>query len=150
VKRCSACGVEKPLEQFRRDSDGKQGRQSACKPCANARLDVWRAKTRERRLAYNRSYYNSDRGRAVIAGWQRRNPVKRRAQYLMNQAIDRGDLVKPAACESCHETKRLEGHHPDYAQPLLVMWLCRNCHKAWHRRYGEGLNAEAGAQSARD
>jgi hypothetical protein len=28
-------------------------------------------------------------------------------------------------------------HHPDYAKPLDVMWLCKLCHETWHRIHGD-------------
>jgi hypothetical protein len=28
----------------------------------------------------------------------------------------------------CGLKKRLERHHPDYALPLLIVWLCKPCH----------------------
>jgi len=37
VKRCPDCGEIKPLEQFPRNKNSKDGRHSYCKPCHNAR-----------------------------------------------------------------------------------------------------------------
>jgi hypothetical protein len=28
----------------------------------------------------------------------------------------------------CGLKKQLERHHPDYALPLLIVWLCKPCH----------------------
>ena len=142
-KRCRLCGEWKPFDQFRRKSASKDGRQNECKPCSNARLDVWREKTRERRLAYNRVYYRSEHGRASTVAWKQRNPGKYKAQLEMIRALNSGELVKPDACESCGTVTRLDGHHADYSKPLDVMWLCRTCHKGWHRQHGEGRNANA-------
>jgi Recombination endonuclease VII len=36
VKRCTKCGIEKPLEGFNKSSRAKDGRQTWCKPCQSA------------------------------------------------------------------------------------------------------------------
>lgn len=40
----------------------------------------------------------------------------------------RADMEAPECCEGCGLKKKLEKHHPDYAKPLLVVWLCKPCH----------------------
>lgn len=37
MKRCTRCGVEKPLADFGKKHDGKDGLNSRCRPCANER-----------------------------------------------------------------------------------------------------------------
>jgi hypothetical protein len=37
MKRCPDCGETKPLEEFPRNKNGKDGRHTYCKPCHNAR-----------------------------------------------------------------------------------------------------------------
>jgi hypothetical protein len=37
VKRCPDCGETKPLEEFPRNRNGRDGRHAYCKPCHNAR-----------------------------------------------------------------------------------------------------------------
>jgi hypothetical protein len=42
----------------------------------------------------------------------------------------RGKLLQKP-CRHCGES-RTERHHPDYARPLYVIWLCRPCHLKLH------------------
>ncbi len=61
-------------------------------------------------------------------------PEKYRARLKVREAIKSGRLVKPEICEACNEDGwLLEGHHPDYDQPLMVRWLCGVCHSVEHR-----------------
>lgn len=53
-------------------------------------------------------------------------------------AVAGGRLVKPRACERCGRVRKLHGHHPDYAQPLRVQWLCVFCHDLTHRYLNAG------------
>ena len=56
----------------------------------------------------------------------------------VKEALRKGILVKPSACAWCGcETQRIDGHHPDYDRPLMVVWLCVPCHKAHHRAYAD-------------
>lgn len=54
------------------------------------------------------------------------------AQKLARDAVRRGELSKPKACEDCDKEVRLQAHHPDYSKPLEVVWLCSSCHAAEH------------------
>ena len=142
MKTCSICKEVKPLDEFRRNRNHKDGHQTQCKPCSNARLDIWRARTREHRLAYNREYYRSERGKSVIRSYQERTPAQAWAQAQVWYAIAKGALTKSVSCELCGSGGRIDGHHDDYAKPLIVRWLCRLCHKSWHRQNGRAANID--------
>lgn len=47
--------------------------------------------------------------------------------YLRRGKIER----KPCAVEGCLEKPQM--HHPDYARPLYVVWLCRKHHHRLHQ-----------------
>lgn len=59
-----------------------------------------------------------------------REPVQEAARAAVYNAIKRGALVR-LPCERCGATPS-QGHHDDYAKPLVVRWLCRSCHDAHH------------------
>lgn len=61
-------------------------------------------------------------------------PELRRAQEQAHQAVRRAirlGQIKRRPCEDCGDPKT-EAHHPDYAQPLKVVWLCRTHHRRRH------------------
>ena len=65
----------------------------------------------------------------------RERPEVIRAQGAVANALRAGRLERPADCQSCGESKRLDAHHHigyDKAHELDVQWLCRRCHKAVH------------------
>jgi twinkle protein len=59
--------------------------------------------------------------------------VRKRARRAVQSALERGELVKPEACEGCGAPGPVEAHHEDYSKPLDVRWLCPGCHGAADR-----------------
>ena len=58
---------------------------------------------------------------------------KRHARIKLQTALRQGRVVKPAMCAVCGGANmELHGHHPDYALPFKVIWLCPACHGAVH------------------
>jgi hypothetical protein len=60
------------------------------------------------------------------------------ANARVAKAVRRGLLVV-GSCEVCglpplvvNGRQRIHGHHDDYNYPLMVRWLCKRCHDAWH------------------
>ena len=73
--------------------------------------------------------------------WAAENPTALWAHSATRSAIRRGILIRPDACEACGKPGRVDAHHPDHRNPLLVNWLCRSCHRLHHnaeRRKGGG------------
>lgn len=71
--------------------------------------------------------------------WRREHPLtedqrlKDRARSYANVYKQRGYL-QAQDCLSCGKSKLFtQMHHPDYQKPLAVIWLCRPCHRRWHR-----------------
>lgn len=50
------------------------------------------------------------------------------ARYSASLAEQLGIIDRPKRCEWCRKRLELERHHPDYAEPLSVYFLCRACH----------------------
>jgi len=63
-----------------------------------------------------------------------------KTQNILEKALEKGIVIRPDSCESCTSKPTfkdgrtgIQGHHPDYNKPLLVMWLCQKCHHEWHK-----------------
>ena len=40
--------------------------------------------------------------------------------------------IKQQPCALCNNFNS-QKHHPDYNDPLLIVWLCADCHRALHK-----------------
>lgn len=58
------------------------------------------------------------------------------ARHEVRNALHRGDLVKEP-CDVCGATKRVHAHHPDYNEPLTVIWMCPKHHQELHNAIRE-------------
>lgn len=64
--------------------------------------------------------------------YQRQYPERHAAHVAVQKALAAGKLAKPALCSRCSRYKRLDAHHDDYSEPLVIRWLCRPCHTFVH------------------
>jgi len=58
--------------------------------------------------------------------------VHSRARAYAREYLKRGKLVAEP-CVRCG-AKKAEKHRPDYTKPLLVIFMCRDCHLAAHQQ----------------
>jgi hypothetical protein len=147
---CRECGEFKVFDEFY----GKPGKYSLdCKPCyiekvisnqkkkpqqtsdtahkyymANKDELLAKAKTPER-LEKNRKNYHDNKGNRL---------EKKRCKSLVTLALrrgvdDEGNLFVRMPCERCGSQLRVHGHHDDYRNPYIVMWLCSYHHGERHR-----------------
>lgn len=75
----------------------------------------------ERRRRYDRDYYSDPA-----------NLLKKKARRVVCSALANGSLIQPLSCQNCGCATETEAHHPDYSQPLAVIWLCVPCHRGHH------------------
>ena len=103
------------------------------------------AQSKEDRAAYARAHYakNAERIRARVKAYRDANIEKvrgydrargYRGSPESTKAHNAARVLEPLPCVECGSTENIERHHPDYGQPLLVVWLCRTHHRALHRK----------------
>jgi hypothetical protein len=69
TKICTNCNIEKPLDQFHKETKGKYGVRSGCKSCAAIWHSVYRRENKEKLRLYS-------------VNWCEKNKTKKRKQNL--------------------------------------------------------------------
>jgi len=138
MKECFKCGETKPLTDFYKHKQMKDGRVNKCKICNKKDVAEHRIDNIDKIRQYDR-----DRGSRLPQGyqkeWRDKNPNKYRAHNLVNNNIRSGNLHSQP-CVICGAEKTV-AHHDDYSKPLNVRWMCQVHHKQWHAKNGEGKNS---------
>jgi len=150
MKTCKKCLKELPLSLFYKHKAMKDGLLSFCIECVKSRVKVHREANLEQIKQYDRlrgrkeerkqkakEYSKKNRKRLTKNNyeWRKRNLMKARAHLKVARAVRKGVLNKQC-CEICSNEK-VEAHHPNYNEPLNVIWLCRQHHAELHRKYND-------------
>lgn len=147
MNTCKACGETKGDDEFYISDNGR------CKECIKSRVRSNRAKNADYYRAYDAMRFKRDPWRLegnlkrqatpeyreekkkTTRKWLDNNPEKRSAHLMVQNAVNRGEIIKPSSCSICGRNDcRIHGHHTDYSKPLEVMWLCPKCHMDQHRK----------------
>ena len=136
-KRCFKCGAIKPLDEFYKHSQMRDGHFNKCKECAKNDVTSHRDENIEKVRLYDNQRskltHRKQYARKHTIDYRKHNPEKYHAHSLVNNAVRDGRLIKPTECEICGEQYQvLHAHHKDYNKPLEVEWLCPVCHSLTH------------------
>jgi len=153
TKVCGKCKTEKPVDLFPRHKNLKGGRHHYCKKCMRNYFKNYYFKNaaligqkyRIKRLEYYQKIKSDPEKYAKLLARQNRNrkarrlrnPIQVKANSKVRAAFRSGKIVRPNECSSCGFQCKPEAHHDSYekSQWLVVRWLCRPCHSAYHRKY---------------
>jgi hypothetical protein len=134
---CTTCKHLKPRSEFYAKKGGC-GIKSQCKCCHSATtvetMDVDKKRVRNAAWMAKQRVENPAKVKKWESGRVRPSDFKQRARKKLNYAVATGKLERPENCEGCGRQAEVEGHHPDYSQPLVVVWLCTKCHGVEHRK----------------
>lgn len=137
VKTCKKCGVERPMTDFYRTRNTRDGYWNECRSCVALRRLRWTQENRQKVKQYQRKYMREYKTRPEVKqkrlAYDAAHPEKPHARNVLKGRIARGS-IKRLPCEICGTNERVEAHHTDYAKPLEVRWLCLLHHKQEHRK----------------
>ena len=139
MKECFKCKLTKPLFEFYKHSQMKDGHLNKCKECNKKDANKHRTDNLEKIRKYDRERGKNPQRIAscieVTKAWRNEDERRQKAHSKVAYAIKKGVLTK-MPCVRCGEQKSL-AHHEDYDKPLEVMWLCQPCHKQRHKELKE-------------
>lgn len=137
---CKYCGVEKNVEEFRKNySKGpyEPWNLRKCKGCAHDDYLERSSDLGSREALKNASRdwksNNKSRHAEINNRWYQNNKHKARAGAKARYAIVTGNLTR-LPCEVCGISDGVHAHHDSYenGKELEVRWLCKDHHKLWH------------------
>lgn len=136
TKICGKCKQKKPLTEFYKSK--RDGYRSRCKLCHYednkefAKTGYYKRYQREYQKEYQKTRKWKDYVNEYWKEYAKRPNTRAKilARHYAQNAIRRGEL-KREACSFCGQ-EQAEMHHNDYNQPLLIVWLCPNCHRKLH------------------
>lgn len=117
----------------------RDGHLNKCKDCTRGDVKKHRSENIDKIREYDRSRGNRQ-SPGYLKQWRARYPKKYKAHSKVNWALKSGKLKRKNNCDECGVSPTV-AHHDDYSKPLSVRWLCQGCHKRWHSKNGEGINA---------
>lgn len=147
MKTCFKCLQSLPLEAFYKHSRMGDGHLGKCKECTKTDVKKHRLEKLEHIRAYDRMRaskpHRKELAKRLQMRWKAEFPNRKRASSLVASALRSGRLKK-MPCWVCGEA-RSEAHHPDYEEPLDVVWLCRIHHSETHHMVANDSQIERAA-----
>jgi hypothetical protein len=148
---CRPCDAARARDRYWHNVDARRRRRRELRKADPERHRKYSRDSHRRHLDRNRercrSYARSERGRQVnqkaVARWRAANPEKHACHRELRQAVRRGEVTRPPACEvrGCSSTGRLHGHHVNYRRPRDVIFACPRHHEAIHHDGPQPLKA---------
>jgi hypothetical protein len=150
MKTCSSCKQDKDESEFFKNATTKKdGLSNQCKRCHTNATYKWRVRNGEKARKISREGKARQRKRegikATRAKWnawyqnnlehrrsysiRKSDPVKTKTHNALQHALRSVKIIRPNQCSKCAKHCKPDAHHPNYKQPLRVIWLCRKCHR---------------------
>lgn len=74
---------------------------------------------------------NSDYFNKKHKEWRQKNREQFRCNYTY-QKYRKKHSIERGKCSLCF-SENAEAHHNDYSKPLVIVWLCKDCHEWSHK-----------------
>lgn len=146
-KQCFKCGRTLDLSEFYKHPNMADGHLNKCKECArkysiknrNDKIDYYREYDKKRMYAPQRikareEYAKSEAGKKVRYKTTKKYRTKHPERAKIYRDCEK-TLNNPHICSQCGGDIMVEAHHDNYNEPFKVRWLCRLCHRQWHKTH---------------
>lgn len=136
-KICFRCKEPKDVSEFYKHPGTSDGLLGKCKSCTRKDVAKNRADNVDYYREHDRKREQTPERKLAKSIYQERhrykNTDKYKARTAVGNAIRDGRLIRPDYCSCCDNKCTPEAHHEDYSKPLEVVWMCRECHKEYHK-----------------
>lgn len=126
TKTCPRCKRELALDRFCNNKNNPDGLSYTCRDCKSE---------------LKRAYRQTERGRYNHMMSSRRYRMRHKDRKSARNNAQRNLPLCNKVCELCPEDDvcpATQRHHPDYSEPLIVVYCCDECHR-WADKTTEAL-----------
>ena len=137
-KVCSVCNREKPISEFHRNKNKKDGHNSFCKICTKEYGRSYRIHNKEYLVEQKKEYKKTENGKIAhkktVHNYRAKYPDKEKAHSAINNAVRHGKIPPASAqkCSICGNRPAQHYHHYlgyEKEHHFDVMPVCDECHK---------------------
>lgn len=137
-KKCKKCEEIKGFADFYAHRGMLDGHLSFCKSCVKKRVsDHYMENVDEMRVREKKRYQKRKSDPEFIKRTRLASKRYKEKYKITSSHYRKLKDKNPSECSRCKvsvsEVSSIHGHHPDYSNPLDVVWLCPSCHKLEHR-----------------
>jgi hypothetical protein len=94
MKKCTKCGIEKPLSEFNKNKLGKYGRRSRCKACQSQYYAQYCAQNKEKIAEYRKEYCAQNKEKiAEYRKEYRAQNKEKKAEYLTQRKAEEPNCI---------------------------------------------------------
>lgn len=141
MKKCSKCGLDKPLDAFNKQSSSKDGLQSYCRNCSNLSGSTWRKNNPEYNIKWRKNHpeykpnpenvckasnkwrlNNPELSKEVKRNWRKNHPEKSNEEnHIRRLRKEENGIFKVtekflkrlylSSCVSCGSIENIEADH---------------------------------------
>ena len=163
TKKCPKCKKTKLLKEFGTDKSRHNNVRIYCKECVRKISIEYTKNNKEKRTESSRIYRENHLEETMERCKKYRNKNKKKIKDQMKKKKDEdprqnyskgkistsirlNKIIRPDKCSNCRIGCKPDGHHPNYDNPLNVIWLCKKCHMRLHarlKRYAAGSECKS-------
>lgn len=136
TKVCKKCGVEKALEEFAVDSNGKFGRKGRCKECQNVYAREYRQKNKAKCYEREKEYKKNNKEKVATYPSKKKFPLytKKYKDRLIAGQVER-TTIEEKRCYRCETVKNIEEFVKDKYSKDGHAYKCKQCSNESRRNY---------------
>ena len=137
-KVCFKCGLDKPINEYYKHKQMRDGYLNKCKECAKNDVNKHRENNLEKIRHYDRNRPNKADRIISMTKYNKKimkqHPERYKARSKVQNAIRDGRLERAKRCECCGDIVKTHAHHWSYKEEhwLDVKWMCVPCHMQLH------------------
>ncbi len=142
LKKCTKCLVEKPVDEFYKESKGKDELRSDCKRCTNKKTNRWRKKNPEKWMTNQAIWHknNLEKANANSRKWNREHPEKHIASSIKWRKSKLKNYL--SSCIGSAIRKSLKGNKKGRSWENLVGYSVEDLQKHIEKQFKLGMTWE--------